>query len=269
MTEKETDKEQVVFRYNLSGEKIQEIENGGKTLAEAFFTTKAIGRDPMKLCPLLGVDKERFARPHQIHGFQTRQIAEEFFLLGDGVRKMLLDGVDAVIYNVKNACSGMSRAECIPVVVYDTEHHCAAAIHAGWRGTLERIVVRAIENLSKSFRTKPENLRCIIGPGISMESFEVGEEVYDAFLQKGFPVDSFAVRRLAKHNRTSENLSADIPWKWHLDIKECNRQQLISLGVKEENIIILDVDTMTDERFYSARREGAETGRMLSGIILR
>lgn len=227
----------------------------------AFTTTRRIGRDPELLCAELGVDAGRFARPHQVHGVRIMPIAEEFFALGEDTRKRILEGVDAVIYNVRETCIGISTADCIPVLVYDPEHHCAAAIHAGWRGTVARIVIKTMEMMTQMYGTDATRVKCAIGPGIALDSFEVGDEVYSAFAEAGFPMDSFARRYQVKGQ---EPLT-----KWHLDIKECNRMQLLSLGVAAENVIVSDIDTMTDERFFSARREGAKTGRILSGIVLR
>ncbi len=236
--------------------------------AEAFFTTKAVGRKSDVLCPLLGVAENRFTRPHQVHGVIIRQVAEEFFLLDTRIRKMLMEGVDAVIYDVTEACIGVSTADCIPVLCYDKEHHCAAAIHAGWRGSLERIVMRTLDTMALAYGTMAENVVSIIGPGISLDSFEVGDEVYDAFLAKGFQVEAFAERRLTRNVMPRAAYSDALPMKWHIDLKECNRLQLVEAGVPDVNIMVSDIDTMTDGRFYSARREGAETGRMLSGIVL-
>lgn len=84
--------------------------------ATAFTTTRSYGRDKDLLCPELRVPAERFARPHQVHGTVVRQLAEEFFTLPENIRTMLLDGVDAVIYDVKDACVGISTADCIPVL---------------------------------------------------------------------------------------------------------------------------------------------------------
>lgn len=232
--------------------------------ATVFTTMKAIGRVPELLCPALGVSQGRFARPHQVHSTVVRQIAEEFFSLPELTRTMLLDGVDAVIYDVRDACIGVSTADCIPVLCYDPEHHCAAAIHAGWRGTVARIVTKAVEMMRVAYHTDPSKLICMIGPGIEKASFEVGDEVYEAFSKAGFPMDQIAERMPA---RLAES-TADC-WKWHIDIKLCNKMQLLSLGVTEPNITVSAIDTMTDERFFSARRDGSKTGRMLSGIILR
>lgn len=212
----------------------------------AFSTERTEGREPTLLCPALGVPAGRFYRPHQVHGTDVEVVTEQ--TIGNAMQD-----VDAVIYDVRNACIGISTADCIPVICYDPEHLCAAAIHAGWRGTVARIVVKAIRKMQDTFGTNPEHLRCAIGPGISLASFEVGDEVYQAFSDAGFPMQQMS----AMHA------------KWHLDIKECNRMQLLSLGVKAENIEVSDIDTMTDQRFFSARREGAKTGRMLTGIVLR
>lgn len=227
----------------------------------AFTTTKNLGRDASLLCPALGVKAERFARPHQVHKTETYQITEAFFSLSPEEQKAQLEGIDAVIYDVRNACIGISTADCIPVLAYDPDHHCAAAIHAGWKGTVARIAPAAINMMVKAYGTNPANLLCAIGPGISLDSFEVGDEVYQAFNDAGFDVASFSKRYPDHLNPEHE--------KWHLDLKECNRQQLITLGVSPANIIVSELDTMTDERFYSARREGAKTGRILSGIVLR
>ena len=238
----------------------------------AFTTTKTYGRNATTLCPALGVPIERFARPHQVHGTNVLHITEQIFSLSAAERTTLLDGVDAVIYNVRNACIGISTADCIPVVVYDPEHHCAAAIHAGWRGTVARIVVKAIAEMQRVFATHPEQLLCAIGPGISFDSFEIGDEVWQAFADAQFDMQHISRRYPASSQQTASSQVEETTVateKWHIDLKECNRLQLIDAGVKPANITLSPLDTMTDDRFYSARREGAATGRILSGIVLR
>lgn len=233
-----------------------------------FTTTRLIGRDKHSLCSALGVPAECFFRPHQVHGIDVLTLDErkESFTLPGGGHEW---AYDAVIYNVRNACIGISTADCIPVLCYDPVHHCAAAIHAGWRSTVARIVVNAIEQMRSVFGTDPTLLRCVIGPGISLESFEVGDEVYEAFSNAGFDMNLMAKRYPINDSQIANNKLSNCKYKWHLDIKECNRMQLLAMGVKPENIEVSPLDTMTDERFFSARREGAQTGRMLSGILLK
>lgn len=216
----------------------------------AFTTDRTVGRDPELLCSLLGV--ERFARPHQTHTDKVVRIDEHFFSLSETEQKMLLEGVDAVTSDVTGACIGISTADCIPVLVYDADHHVAAAIHAGWRGTVARIVVKTMDHIRQQYGTDASCCRAVIGPGISLESFEVGDEVYQAFASEGFAMNAIA-RRYEK---------------WHLDLKECNRLQLIEAGVEAQNIQVSSICTLNDTAYFSARREGVKCGRMLTGFVL-
>ena len=75
------------------------------------------------------------------------------------------------------------------------EHHAAAAIHAGWRGTLARIVHKTLQEMAFAYKTDPKKLKAVIGPGISLDSFEVGDEVYEAFEQAAFPMEEIAEQR--------------------------------------------------------------------------
>ena len=93
-----------------------------------------------------------------------------------------------------------------------------------------------------------------IGPSISLESFEVGDEVYDAFAKAGFDMD-----RIAKKYE-----------KWHLDLWEANRLQLLAQGVWLEHIEVSGICTYQQhENFFSARRLGIKSGRILSGVMLK
>lgn len=240
----------------------------------AFTTDRTIGRDEEKLKSILAdirdtpKERLRFARPHQTHGDRVMPIAEEFFSLPDNTRQMLMEGVDAVMTNVPNAIIGVSTADCIPVIIYDPEHHCAAAIHAGWRGTMQRIVMKALEQMRMMYHSNPAVCKAVIGPGISLDSFEVGDEVYNAFIEAQFPMDDVARQY---PTRTDEGETPTQPMKWHIDLKEINRQLLIALGIPADNIATSSVDTFTDTRFYSARREQkgeTKCGRIFTGIVL-
>ena len=138
------------------------------------------------LCRELGVDKERVIMPHQTHGTEVMQIGADFLSLSATVKGMILEGVDALITDVKDVCIGVSTADCIPILIYDYAHHAAAAVHAGWRGTAKRIACKAVKMMEVSFGSRPEDLTAVIGPGISIDAFEVGDEVYAEFEAAGF-----------------------------------------------------------------------------------
>lgn len=232
-----------------------------------FFTTdRTVGRDAERIFQLLGMQNmdagKVFARPHQTHTDRVRHVEQSFFSLSQTDREAMMEGVDAVVSDVRGVCLGISTADCIPVLVYDKVHHAAAAIHAGWRGTVARIVENAMHAMSDAFGTQPLDCEAVIGPGISQQSFEVGWEVHQQFLDAGFPMNDVTI--VLPSNEGNGN-------KPHLDLKEINRKQLISSGVPSERITVSAVDTFTDERFFSARREqkGKEKcGRIFSGFVL-
>lgn len=201
----------------------------------------------------LGIDAGSIVMPHQTHQTEIRQIGADFFALPPTVREMILEGVDGLMTDVQGVCIGVSTADCIPVLLYDPQHRAIAAIHAGWRGTLARIVSKAVAAMMVHFKSSPSQLRAVIGPGISPGAFEVGDEVYDAFQQAAFDMTKIARREA----------------KWHIDLPLCNSMQLQEAGVHPENIHLSGVCTYSQaDDFFSARRLGVESGRIYNGIII-
>lgn len=217
----------------------------------------------------LGIDANHIIMPHQTHGVESRIIGEEFATLPDGVKKMLLEGVDAVMTNIPGMCIGVSTADCIPVLLYDEEHHAAAAIHAGWRGTQARIVHKAVQEMRMAYQTDPTKLKAVIGPGISLDNFEVGEEVYADFEQAAFDMSTIAEERI-KRNPNADDPAKAFERKWHINLPLANIQMLTHNGVDEANIINTGICTFDNaDNYFSARRLGIESGRIYTGIIIR
>ena len=217
----------------------------------------------------LGIDANHIIMPHQTHGVESRIIGEEFATLPDGVKKMLLEGVDAVMTNIPGMCIGVSTADCIPVLLYDEEHHAAAAIHAGWRGTQARIVHKAVQEMRMAYQTDPTKLKAVIGPGISLDNFEVGDEVYTAFEQAAFDMSAIAEERI-KRNPNADDPAKAFERKWHINLPLANIQMLTHNGVDEANIINTGICTFDNaDNYFSARRLGIESGRIYTGIIIR
>lgn len=168
---------------------------------------------------------------------------------------------DAVITSVPGLCVAVKTADCIPVLLYDEAQRLVAAIHAGWRGTVGRIVEKTIQEMG----SRGEDLYAIIGPGISFEAFEVGDEVYEAFLQAGFPVIRITKRYplLCSMNCDANNGNL----KWHIDLWEANKWLLEQCGVGSVYISGICTYNNTSD-FYSARQETINTGRNINGIML-
>lgn len=215
---------------------------------------QAIAQNVEALSREIGVDRERIIMPHQTHGAEVMQIAADFLSLSAHVQAMILEGVDALITDVKDVCIGVSTADCIPILIYDPEHHAAAAVHAGWRGTVKRIAQKAVAHLRMAYGSRPETLTAVIGPGISVEAFEVGDEVYNEFAAAGFSMERISRRED----------------KWHIDLPLCNRMQLVEAGLGEASVSVLGVCTYNNvDDYFSARRLGVDSGRIFTGIVLK
>ena len=162
------------------------------------------------------------------------------------------EATDAVITDRPGLCVCVKTADCIPVLLYDTRQRIVAAIHAGWRGTVSRIVQKTIEKMRP---INPQDLHAIIGPGISLLQFEVGNEVYEAFRDEAFPMERIAKRFPSTNGE-----------RWHIDLWEANRWLLEQMGVSD--IYIEGTCTRASTDFYSARRETINTGRNYNGIFI-
>ena len=205
------------------------------------------------LCALMPVRPKGLAIPHQVHRTEVRTIGPDFLEKTEAGRTALLEGVDALTSDVPGICLCISTADCIPILCYDTRLKVAAAIHAGWRGTVARIAEKTLHTMAGIYGTEGKDVTVCIGPGISAEAFEVGDEVYEAFRDAGFEMSCIAVRKE----------------KWHIDLWEANRMQLLASGVRPENIELSGICTyQNQEDFFSARRLGIRSGRILSGIMI-
>lgn len=196
------------------------------------------------LADVLNIPVTHIVMPHQVHGTEVRRI--------DGPQQDVIEGVDAVMTDVGGLCIGVSTADCIPVLIYDARHHAVCAVHAGWRGTVKRILHQAVAAMGSAYGSTPSELKAVIGPGISLDSFEVGDEVFQQFADAGFNMDILARKYT----------------KWHIDLPLCNCLQLREIGV--ENTTMSNICTYKDfVHYFSARRLSVNSGRIFTGIMLR
>ena len=215
---------------------------------------QAIRQNREALCQLLGISDHQVVMPHQVHLTEVAVIDETFLQLPAGEQQQQLEGVDALMTNVSRVCIGVSTADCIPVLLYDPEHHAVCAVHAGWRGTVQRIVAVAVDQMIKAYDAQPQNMMAQIGPGISLDSFEVGDEVYEAFEKARFEMP-----QISRHDA-----------KWHIDLPLCNRLQLEASGIPTHQIFVAsDCTFKQPDTWFSARRLGIQSGRIFTGIMLK
>lgn len=198
---------------------------------------------------VLGVPAERIYYLSQVHG-RTSHVADESQLAESFVRR---EG-DAVIALRGRLACGVRSADCVPVLVADRETGAVAAIHAGWRGVVARVVpetISALREKSGDF----SHLLAAIGPHISAAAFEVSPEV---------------ATQLAGSSSAKNVVLDGSKGRPHVDLRRIVRAQLLEAGVPEPSIDDVFGCTVTDpERFFSFRRDGGKSGRHLSAIVPR
>ena len=222
-------------------------------------TTEHVAECRKTLCCKLGINDSRLILPRQTHSSETIVIDKNFLALTSEEQKEKLEGIDAIVTDIAQTCIGVSTADCIPLLLYDSEKRAVAAIHAGWRGTVARIAERCVEVMEVRYGSNPADIKAVIAPGISIEAFEIGDEVYEKFAECGFPME-----RIAERYPTATGGN-----KWHIDLWEANRLQLLEKGLSEENIHTSGICTYSHHsEFFSARRLGINSGRIFNGIMV-
>jgi len=166
---------------------------------------------------------------------------------------------DALLTRENGLLLGIKTADCLPILVADQKKRAVAAIHAGWRGTVEKVTEAALGRMTEEFQSNPVDLVAVLGPSACGRCYEVRSDVFTPF-EKAFGKGEFL-----KWNEPG--VSA-----W-LDIKAANIRQLEKAGLKRENIFVLDGCTIHENGlFFSHRVESriphARVGRMLAVIGL-
>lgn len=143
-------------------------------------------------------------------------------------------------------------ADCTPVYFINPTVNLVGVIHAGWQGTVKSIVYQALSSICQKHQLNPSDFHVVIGPSIEMDHFEVGQDVIDLINDLDY-ID---------YQSTYEQISAT---KYHANVKKINYLQAIAAGVKAENIYVTNLDTFSNDDFFSYRQNN-QTGRMCASI---
>jgi YfiH family protein len=187
---------------------------------------------------------------------------------------------DALLTDQPGILLSVQTADCLPILLVDPSHRAVAAVHAGWRGLLQRIAEKTVGEMQRAFHLRPEELRAAIGPSIRACCYEVGQEVVEMFRGRftgsegyfGKPSDEGAKRIAPKPQhplatgRTPPFHGSYGAAPAHLDLVAIARDQLQNAGLRSESIYVADFCTACrTDLFFSHRKEGA-TGRMMAVI---
>ncbi len=249
-----------ILRY----EKLKQFSNliHGTTLKNNIFPymfsfalhtgeeSAAIFQNRNYLAQKIGIDKDfDIVLANQTHS-NNISIIETNQTLGWEKHNDAINDCDALITNQKNILIGVLTADCVPILLFDKTKEIIAAIHAGWKGSRDEILLKTVQKMSEVFGSNPKDIYAVVAPSIGSCCYEVGSDV-----AKNFSDD-------VKQNMQNE--------KYMLDLKMENYNQLINAGLQKENIEVSDRCTSCgNDRFFSYRKEQGCSGRFLSFIGMR
>lgn len=202
----------------------------------------------------LGNENLHLITPYQTHETQLRIITHDFFNLSIEQQNSFLYGVDALVTSLHDVCIAVATADCVPLIFTDYSKKVIGVAHAGWRGTCSRIAKITIDTMVNECGCDRNEIKVFVGPSISPAVYEVGQEVIFEFENAGFEMNEIMEPK------------GD---KFLLDLWNANLQVLLSNGILLDNVLLSNECTFTlQDKYFSARRLGINSGRMLSGIFI-
>lgn len=236
----------------------------------------AVERNRVAFLTELGaLTKKRGAKPSLWPLITLRQIHSDLIHCVDHVPAETLVG-DGLITAIPRLLLAIQAADCLPVILVDTKRHAVGVFHAGWRGTVKRIVEKGVGEMFRCFGARARDIRAVIGPGIQGCCYEVGEEVrikFESQFEYGPSLfrevkDSDPVREryplLFLTARAPGHSEGMLPKRIFLDLVEANRQQLLAAGIPKRNIEASPLCTNCHpELLFSYRAEHGKTGRLM------
>jgi hypothetical protein len=187
---------------------------------------------------------------------------------------------DGIVSNTPGLLLAIKTADCVPVLVADVKRRVVGAFHAGWRGTVARVVEKGVGEMRRQFGSDPRDLRAAIGPCIRKCCYSVGAEVRAEFesqfsysgevFEEVFDSNAIHVKYPLLFLNQRAPGHGDLGPEIHLDLVAANKRQLEDAGVGVEHISVVEGCTACDtKRFFSHRAEFGKTGRMMAVIGIR
>jgi len=187
---------------------------------------------------------------------------------------------DGLVTRTPGLLLAILTADCLPVILADTKRRAIGVFHAGWRGTVKRIVEKGVGEMQRWFGSRPRDIKAAIGPGVHGCCYSVGPEVRTQF-ESQFEYGSKLFREVEESDPVREKYPllfltarapghSELPKKIFLDLVEANRRQLLAVGVPAKNISASPLCTSCHtDLLFSHRAEKGVTGRMMAVAGIR
>lgn len=219
--------------------------NTGGTVGD---DVEAVRHNHTLMYDTLGVNADRACTTWQVHG------ADVVMATGPVEGRRWVAKADGIITDTPETPLVMRFADCVPLLFHDPVKRVIGLGHAGWRGTVRGMGASMVQAMQQGYGCQPQDIQVVIGPSISQQAFQVGEEVVEAVEQRYGTLDGLMQRDPADGTA-------------YVDLWEANRRDLRRAGVVDEHIETAGICTHTNtDDFYSHRAENGNTGRF--GVVM-
>jgi YfiH family protein len=197
-----------------------------------------------------GVDITRMVSLKQVHGDGVIIVRDDML---SGQNEGEIGIGDALVSCLGRTPLVIKVADCLSIQLWDPSSGAIANIHCGWRSGAKNIITITISKMIKLYGFKPDTAKIVLMPSISRENYQVGNDVYKAYIDNIEGMEKFFERKRDE--------------SWLFDLRGMALDQLKRTGIRNENIFNIDLCTYKNsDLFHSFRREGKSTGRMLAVI---
>ena len=208
-----------------------------------------------------------------------RQVHSDTIRFVEAPSKSQLVG-DGLLTSTPGLLLAIQTADCLPIILVDPKHRAIGVFHAGWRGTLKRMVEKGVGEMRRRFGSRPRDLKAVIGPGVHGCCYQVGNEVREQF-ESQFAYAAKLFREVEERDPVRDKYPmlfltarppghSELPKKIFLDLVEANRQQLLAVGVPAKSIEASPLCTSCNtDLLFSYRAEKGQTGRMMGAVGIR
>jgi len=226
-------------------------EDSEGNLDPRFSSPESYKNNRKALYKALNISSHQIIEAQQIHSARILKLTEDNTKMWIG---QVITGVDGFVTNQTDVSLILRVADCVPVVIFDPEHLVLGIFHAGWKGTVKRIVAKTLEVMIQAYQSNPKDIQAGIGPSIGPDHYEVGEDVIQQ-VTVSFQNDANSL--LIKQNGSTK-----------LDLWSANQLILEEAGVTRIQCAKICTACNTQE-WYSHRKENGKTGRFGAAIALK
>ena len=214
-----------------------------------------------KICDAIGSKYRNIVKPRQYHTNNVKVVKNKINILAPDFNLKKYKETDGLVTNKRNIVLATTNADCILFLLFDPVKKVVANVHSGWKGTLQRIIVQAINKMIDEFECNPKDIICCICPSIRKCHFEVSQDVKDIFQTEFSSLEGneYVNEQMEKTIIRLDDIIEKKQNKWNVDTVLINKILMQNMGLKPENILDSGICSMCNPNLihsYRSKKQG-------------